>query len=161
MTIVSYSNVPIQINNSLLPCVTARETTVHDCHQQMIPSWWSEKQAAKKKKRLVQTVNFTNNFDPYAAICMSYSENEDLRSYHKNISLWMLIQSERHIKEGHLIYRWMQIYPPDMVLLLFGCSTSRSTPQLQKTVSEWKKHTATNESQYGAATWVTAELLIW
>jgi len=42
----------------------------------------------------------------------------------------MLIQSERHIKIGHLIYRWMQIYWPDMVLL-FGCSTNRSMPQLQ------------------------------
>jgi len=124
----------------------------------MIPSWWSEKWAAKKKWRLAQTVNFTNNFETHAAICMSYSKNEDLCSYHKSISWRMLIQSERHIKEGHLIYRWVQIYPPDMVLL-FGCSTSRSTPQLHKNSSEWKNHTVTNESHYGAATWVTAELL--
>ena len=141
MMVVSYSNAPIQINNSLLPCVTARETMVHDCHQEKqwfmtaTSKWYlydgQKNRQQKRKKRLAQTVNFTNKFDPYAAICMSHSENEALRSYHKNISWQMLIQSERHIKEGHLIYRWMQIYPPDMVLL-FGCSTSRSTPQLQK-----------------------------
>jgi hypothetical protein len=95
-----------------------------------VTSKWYVHDGQENVQQQGQTVNFTNNFDPYAAICMSYYENEDLCSYHKNISCQMLIQSKRHIKEGHLIYRWMQIYPPDTVLL-FGCSTNRSMPQLQ------------------------------
>jgi hypothetical protein len=63
------------------------------------------RKTCSKKEKKTGTVNFTSNYDPYAAVCMFYYENEDLCSYHKNISCQMLIQSERHIKEGHFIYR--------------------------------------------------------
>jgi hypothetical protein len=44
------------------------------------------KMSSKKEKRLAQILNFTKYLDPYAAICMSYSENEVVCSYNKNIS---------------------------------------------------------------------------
>ena len=129
------------------------------------------KMGGKKKKRLAQILNFTKYFDPYAAICMSYSKNEVLCSYHKNISWRTLIKSEEHIKEGFFIFIILYIIHSQrrtfmceskyIKLTLFYCLVKQADLHhfFRNTVLEWKKYTVTDESQYGAAMWVTAELL--
>jgi hypothetical protein len=129
-----------------------------------------QKNGQQKEKWLAQILNSTKYFDPYAAICMSYSKNEVLCSYHKNISWQTLIKNEEHIKEG-LFYFYYIIHSQRRTFMceskyiemtLFYCLVKQADLHhfFRNTVLEWKKYTVTDESQYGAAMWVTAELLI-
>jgi hypothetical protein len=44
------------------------------------------KMGSKKEKKNGTNSQFHQHLGPDAAICMSYSENENLCSYHKNVS---------------------------------------------------------------------------